>query len=123
MSRYIDADYFARQIEDVIKSQRYDELVTCEKKFPTVADVLATVVDELKGKSLNGFEHCPPADVRENVRGEWIIRNVQDWKGRPTGKKFIKCDQCEEEEIISFGRSPFNFCPNCGADMKGETNG
>lgn len=105
MSRYIDADYFARQIEDVIKSQRYDELVTCEKEFPTVADVLATVVDELRGKALNGFELCPTADVRENVHGEWA---KICWKA-------FRCSECKKvSEYYT------NFCPNCGADMRKE---
>lgn len=107
MSRYIDADYFANEIEDIIKSQRYDELVTCEKKFPTVADVLATVVDELRGKSLNGFEHCPTVDVRENVRGEWLH------KDGIYGVVF--CSECDYELHIN----NTNFCPNCGADMRG----
>lgn len=115
MSRYIDADYFARQIEDVIKSQRYDELVTCEKEFPTVADVLATVVDELRGKSLNGFELCPTADVRPNVHGEWLI------------------DKYNAEFCSVCGKHPYNdgeyyvvgwdsdFCPHCGANMRSAT--
>ena len=56
----------------------------------------------------------------DRKKGKWIIRNVEDWMGRPTGKHFCKCDQCGEEEILSFRRRPFDFCPNCGADMKGE---
>ena len=41
----------------------------------------------------------PAADVRKNEHGNWIIRNVEDWKGRPTGKKFCKCNKCGNEEM------------------------
>ena len=48
----------------------------------------------------------------------WLVSNVEDFKGRPTGKHFILCPFCGEEEIISFGRVPCNYCPNCGTDMR-----
>ena len=60
----------------------------------------------------------PSAQERKN--GKWIFRNVEDFEGRPTGKKLCTCDQCGKEEILSFQRKPFDFCPNCGADMRGE---
>ena len=51
-----------------------------------------------------------PADVRENVRGEWINK----------GFMVAECSNCKEQfhelEIA-------NFCPNCGADMRGDNNG
>lgn len=54
--------------------------------------------------------HEKPADVRENVRGEWIVK-----------KDIINCSVCKRcswsksyEDLV---RS-FNFCPNCGADMR-----
>lgn len=49
----------------------------------------------------------PSADVRENVRGEWLSmfgHNV--------------CNKCGFKIDIV----PTNFCPNCGADMRGEKN-
>ena len=53
----------------------------------------------------------PSADVRENVRGEW--------KRTVTGHQY--CSSCnwfpEENEMTGFF---YDFCPNCGADMRGE---
>lgn len=44
-------------------------------------------------------------DVRENVRGEWI-----NMMGHQV------CNICGYKSDIV----PTNFCPNCGADMRGD---
>ena len=60
------------------------------------------------------IEQLPTADVRENVRGEWIFKEDRrivdgyDWK----------CDQCG-----SWQRYTSNFCPHCRADMREEKEG
>ena len=51
----------------------------------------------------------PTADVRENVRGEWEI--YCDDKGVVQD---CYCNQCGFNSVIGG-----NFCPNCGADMRG----
>ncbi len=65
------------------------------------------------------FEILPAADVREVVRGEWKpvmctgnpnIQDRDEWYG-----PLYVCDKCNWTMI---GKS--NFCPNCGADMRGE---
>lgn len=57
----------------------------------------------------NLIEKMPTADVRPNVHGEWVLDHPsQLWK----------CTNCHEREIRTT-----DFCPWCGADMKGETNG
>ena len=49
-------------------------------------------------------------DCRENITGEWI------YKGRePRIEQIYKCSVCER---YNFEKS--NYCPNCGADMRGE---
>ena len=66
----------------------------------------------------------PSADVRENVRGEWaeieVIAEVYDISGVKTWASKMKCDQCGFTTIAIEGHfSQYNFCPNCGADMRG----
>ena len=51
----------------------------------------------------------PSADVRENVKGEWLHKKTTD-DYHVTGQ----CSNCHERRRID------NFCPNCGADMRGE---
>ena len=55
----------------------------------------------------------PSADA---VQGEWI--EVEDYNG----DVHYKCDQCGEEWTFPYGtpkENNANFCPNCGARMKG----
>ena len=88
MSRYIDAE----RLTFVIK-----------KNFGhgTISPILQLIDEQ------------PTADVRENVKGEWIdcleddIVDVQI------------CSVCGYKEYVI---DKPNFCPNCGADMRGEDN-
>ena len=82
------------------------------------ADFLKEWVDEYlsvfkkydKG-TIKGFvDHAPTIEPK---RGEWIenIKNVSDliWHE-------YECDQCGELALMRH-----NFCPNCGADMRKES--
>ena len=54
---------------------------------------------------LRGIDSIPAADARPMVRGKW--KRVDDYR-YPWG-----CSNCR----TTFGRR-YNFCPNCGADMR-----
>ena len=51
--------------------------------------------------------------LEERPQGEWIVFYT------PKKKKVFKCDKCMAVSI----QGQTNFCPNCGADMKGDNNG
>jgi len=54
-------------------------------------------------------------DVSENrPKGEWL-RIRDDYGHHYVGH----CSKCGCEPLKPFGRSTYNFCPNCGADMRG----
>ena len=64
----------------------------------------------------------PTADVRENVHGKWLICDIRDYVGRPTGRKLAKCSRCDfltddyrqREDLV---KHMTHFCPNCGSEM------
>lgn len=56
--------------------------------------------------------------VSDRPQGEWIITeqdNGHKWTHR-------KCSECGKGIIEPLGVSGMNFCPNCGARMKGADN-
>lgn len=85
MSRYIDADEL---FMDVIHSYDY-----CD-------DFLEMI------------EQCPTADVRPNVRGEWIVKETDPLEEPTTPFVEYVCDRCGYEP-----KEMTNFCPHCGALM------
>ena len=69
------------------------------------------------GCMIDIIEDYPAADVRENVRGHWLFDSLRNRH---------YCSNCYS---YSSGRSYedgtvdlYNFCHNCGADMRGETD-
>lgn len=64
------------------------------------------------------LETIPTADVRPVVRGQWIDRDDDYY-----GWNMWACSACGEEFVLTEGTPDMNeyhFCPNCGADMRGE---
>ena len=55
----------------------------------------------------------PAADVATVRHGQWIIDSA--------GGK-IACSDCGCIYLGYNGRLPPNYCPNCGADMRGSNN-
>ena len=53
------------------------------------------------------LEIQPSADVRENIHGEWI--DYDDDYGS------LACSICNKDAPYDI---PWDFCPNCGADMR-----
>ena len=92
MSRYIDADAF-EMFGYTRPTGKYD-----------FDDGVEFVLEEI--------DKQPTADVRENVHGEWIEQGLSPYEG------IRRCSVCEKVYDI---REQFNFCPNCGADMRGES--
>lgn len=79
--------------------------------FKTVEDYASTHPVMHDNELFALFCSVPAADVWEVKRGKWV--NYGD-EYRPD----IKCCVCGQRKPILLGNFNFNFCPNCGADMK-----
>lgn len=90
MSRYIDA---SKLVKDGWSLQRTKHSLTS-----STYEVM-------------GLDCVPTADVRENIKGKWKIEYAGDgWNDYID----VTCTNCGK--TIRRGE-PFNFCPNCGAQM------
>ena len=65
----------------------------------------------------------PTADVVERKRGEWIAYNGDDsnWLRNDGSPVFMQCSECNTMVVNNFAFN-WNYCPNCGADMRGGNN-
>lgn len=90
--RYIDADLI--EYEPMCRAMGNGMYEDCETAYKDQIDDI------------------PTADVRKNVKGEWL-------SGDCMGASCSKCDEYFSFRTFNEVHS-FNFCPNCGADMRGE---
>ena len=64
--------------------------------------------DDMTKEYLKGYNACKD-----------IIQPTGEWKfcEGVTTQGYLKCSNCE---WLDFRKAHFNYCPNCGAKMKGE---
>lgn len=65
------------------------------------------------------FKEFPSADVRENIHGEWIVREDNTSFVKQIPRRWVECSHCGWS--FSYDRIHDDFCSKCGADMKTET--
>ena len=63
------------------------------------------------------MNEIPAADVQPVVRGQWIWEE-NEWQYRCSACR-ITCDYDKTYELFDHGYQYANFCPNCGAEMRG----
>ena len=83
------------------------------------AFIFATTPFNLAKSMLIALEKIKNADVRENVRGKWYEQETCDCD------IVYECSVCGEQWTLDAGtpmENNMNYCPNCGADMRGETD-
>lgn len=66
-------------------------------------------------KQYIAIENLPPAQP-ERKKGKWIVYKAPD----QYHCGLVKCPFCYEEMIAE--SDEYNFCPRCGADMRGDQN-
>lgn len=74
-----------------------------------VEDALAKIAD------------IPSADVVERKRGEWKNEVIRPLFGKETKKTCSNCKQIiyDNGRCNNLSKGDWNYCPNCGADMRG----
>ena len=93
-------------MDDLISRQAAIDAIMCE---PTDAHYPSWYAERL--------EQLPSAQ-QERKKGKWIYHSEIGW-----GDTWL-CDQCGEKTTSTvMGKPRANYCPMCGADMRGENGG
>ena len=103
MPRYIDAD----TLDDVVQSLNEKNWGITRADYKMIDAVI--------------FEF-PTVDVKPVVRGKWTNKVKKEYMRQ---MDFWHCTNCGEDVEVPtcLGDPLYNFCPNCGADMRGERDG
>ena len=127
MDRYDPyTDKFLRDTQYDILSTNLAEVGTDTINRQAAIDVL----DAYQVKIENGEENpyawarlrmseLPPAQP-ERIKGHWIDAVIPNDNG---GLPVQVCDQCNTFFPLAYTGGGHSFCPNCGADMRGEQDG
>lgn len=69
---------------------------------------------------IDDLENAPTVDAVERKKGEWI----DAWRSAFDGTRHWhrECSECGYERDDDSIDKDTRFCPNCGADMRGEAN-
>lgn len=83
-------------------------------KLCTYKELIDNAPPVVDCKNCDGYEAGYSAGMRdtERTQGEWIII-----KSPLSNETIVKCDKCGDE-FIGNDVEDYNFCPNCGADMR-----
>lgn len=103
MSRYIDADKILNwnkyKLSDAVK---YGNKNAEQRGWSYSTLMMYEIADEIGEQ--------PTADVRENTKGKWVFKEVMIRS--PLAENYY-CSICKTNTARCW-----NFCPNCGADMR-----
>lgn len=100
-----DGDLISRQAAiDAVKSRKTAEQSSAGIMRNAVVDFCIDIVKKL------------PSAEPERINGHWIDAVIPNDSG---GLPVIVCDKCNTFFPLQFGDG-HNFCPQCGADMRGE---
>ena len=84
---------------------RYIDADAVLKHFDSAEQIGFGIIETQLAKEL--IQDAPTADVVEVVHGEWKLNNLN-------GFKIYDCSNCGIHM-----EARWNYCPHCGADMRG----
>ena len=102
-----------KQIEEMAKALTKYEYSLCERLPKDECLLTSAIHAQVSCDYCKIAEFLYNAGYRKQSEGEWQFVDVLPMRG-----KIYQCTKCKErylEQVLCF-----NFCPNCGAKMKGE---
>lgn len=100
--RLIDADELKRQIIEI-------QNIMSEQIVEDGRNDLISFVKGLE-QTLNVIDSQSIIETEQRKKGKWVATRDE---------LFWRCNRCNESELC-LPEEKSNFCPHCGADMRGE---
>ena len=119
MSKYINADELRRLVENEIAEMIADAGMDVKEDLTTSTLRFAIESGARRTLALMDKNECK-ADVREVKHGEWIFKAGKEIDDDLYFDTIKECSVCKFKMINNSIKYP--YCPNCGADMRGEDN-
>lgn len=105
-------------MDDYISRQAAIDAIDNCTKFKVTEDFYTIYINEVE----EAIANVPTADIRENVKGEWLADNDREksmmWRCSVCGRIAYYPPIGSREAFAK--HCGYAFCPNCGADMRGE---
>ena len=86
-----------------------DDLISRQAAIDEIARWVGYLDELMIWRIQHALKHLPSAQKK----GHWIDTNPDE----PLDPR-LTCSECGNTDILHSG----NFCPNCGADMRGDEN-
>ena len=100
------SDFISRQdVLDVLRNLAFDHIFQCGEYYGEDERQL-TIINARKG--IDVIEAMPSAEP-EQKKGKWIVHDYA------LGRERYECAECKGRCDLEY-----DFCPSCGADMRGE---
>lgn len=106
MKEYVDKELFLAELKE-----RHDYIMQDQE----ISKAMKWCEAVCFGRTKDILETLPAADVKYVIHSEWEITEVD----HAHGSKCYHCPECGEDD---WRYDEPNFCPNCGADMRGKSH-
>ena len=109
--------YFAIKIRDGKDGSVPFDLLQCVEEIQKYFENLSSAQPETCAYWDRESNFCAlhrPSAQPERKKGQWIVTSEFE------DCRYVKCNQCKVTQVFYYNKPLTNFCPNCGADMRGE---
>lgn len=88
--------------------------IRIHNKIHFAAEPNALIISQILESCAQILELIAEKKIRYERYGQWIEHNFDETKDRLDYELPYECSECHERQ----GILPFNYCPNCGANMR-----
>ncbi len=118
----IEVEQVTGKLKNPCDSLLKDDTKTC-KESKSKLDLISRQ-DAIEAFYIEDCWNTKPKEILESLPSAPDSRQRGEWKPLTDyiGNEYFECSKCHDAFYVEFGTpedNNYNFCPNCGADMRG----